>query len=258
MRTLSHFLRIIDLQSLLVILLSVAGTYLCLEIGITADIPTSLVGIAIVFPIVFSIGAAYKRREQALGYLASLKAQLMNIYYTHRDYVPKEDTSEETSRARRLITGFLTDLHLYFRHGPHERDDELKGIYSRISAMSVSVEDLREKGTPDLSRTAQSIRSLVRDFERMRNILEYRTPSSLRSYSSVFLNSFPVFFAPWFAFLGQEYGPWLSYFVAVLYSLVLVSLDNIQDDLENPFDMVGTDDIDLEIAAEFEGTMIEL
>ena len=29
----------------------------------------------------------------------------------------------------------------------------------------------------------------------------------------------------------------------VLFSLVLVSLDNIQDHLENPFDQVGQDDV---------------
>jgi predicted membrane chloride channel (bestrophin family) len=29
----------------------------------------------------------------------------------------------------------------------------------------------------------------------------------------------------------------------VLYSFILVSLDNIQDHLENPFDYVGEDDI---------------
>ena len=33
----------------------------------------TLVGIAIVFPVVFSIDSAYKRRERALSYLADLK-----------------------------------------------------------------------------------------------------------------------------------------------------------------------------------------
>ena len=33
----------------------------------------------------------------------------------------------------------------------------------------------------------------------------------------------------------------------VLYSFILVSLDNIQDHLENPFDDVGEDDIRIEV-----------
>jgi predicted membrane chloride channel (bestrophin family) len=32
----------------------------------------------------------------------------------------------------------------------------------------------------------------------------------------------------------------------VLYSFILVSLDNIQDHLENPFDQIGEDDIQID------------
>jgi predicted membrane chloride channel (bestrophin family) len=32
----------------------------------------------------------------------------------------------------------------------------------------------------------------------------------------------------------------------VLYSFILVSLDNIQDHLENPFDEIGEDDISID------------
>ena len=34
--------------------------------------------------------------------------------------------------------------------------------------------------------------------------------------------------------------------VAFIYSLVLVMLSNIQDNLENPFDMKGLDDLDMD------------
>lgn len=43
----------------------------------------------------------------------------------------------------------------------------------------------------------------------------------------------------------------VGYAVAVLYSLVLVSLDNIQEDLENPYDGIGEDDINLEIPPDY-------
>jgi hypothetical protein len=35
----------------------------------------------------------------------------------------------------------------------------------------------------------------------------------------------------------------LFFVMPVLFSIILVSLDNIQDHLENPFDMVGEDDV---------------
>jgi hypothetical protein len=45
--------------------------------------------------------------------------------------------------------------------------------------------------------------------------------------------------------------PIAGYVVAVLYTVVLVSLDNIQDDLENPFDGAGADDLRLDVADEY-------
>ena len=58
----------------------------------------------------------------------------------------------------------------------------------------------------------------------------------------------PVLFAPYFANLSDEYYYVTGYIVAAFYGLVLVSLDNIQEDLENPYDQVGTDDLNLDVA----------
>ena len=38
----------------------------------------------------------------------------------------------------------------------------------------------------------------------------------------------------------------MGYLVALIYSVVLVMLSNIQDNVENPFDNMGLDDIDLD------------
>jgi hypothetical protein len=44
---------------------AVASTYLCGRFGLLAEFPLTLIATAVVFPIVFSIGGAYKRREAA-------------------------------------------------------------------------------------------------------------------------------------------------------------------------------------------------
>jgi predicted membrane chloride channel (bestrophin family) len=51
--------------------------------------------------------------------------------------------------------------------------------------------------------------------------------------------------------------PIIGYIVAALYSLVLVTLDNIQEDLEDPFDEVGTDNIRLQVIDELRQIMTE-
>jgi hypothetical protein len=53
------------------------------------------------------------------------------------------------------------------------------------------------------------------------------------------------------SFVRRRYG------VAIVYSVVLVSLDNIQENLENPYDRMGRDDIDLEINAELDDMLVK-
>ena len=67
----------------------------------------------------------------------------------------------------------------------------------------------------------------------------------MRAYSKIFLHIFPILFAPYFAYLNVEVQ-YLGFIVAIGYSAVLVMLSNIQDQVENPFDSEGLDDIDLE------------
>jgi hypothetical protein len=50
---------------------------------------------------------------------------------------------------------------------------------------------------------------------------------------------------PYFAFPATRHGLGVGFFVAVMYSLILVSLDHVQEQLENPFDGVGSDDVHL-------------
>ena len=64
-KVLRSFLLIINYKTLIVTALSVISTYVCYRLGLTAKFPDMLVGVAIVFPVVFSIGSAYNRRETA-------------------------------------------------------------------------------------------------------------------------------------------------------------------------------------------------
>lgn len=43
--------------------------------------------------------------------------------------------------------------------------------------------------------------------------------------------------------LGNPIRRGLEYVMPVVFSFLLVSLDNIQDHLENPFDQIGEDDV---------------
>jgi hypothetical protein len=60
-------------NTFIVAFFAVASTYICLYFELYADFSLALIGIAVVFPIVFSINSAYKRREVALNHYATLR-----------------------------------------------------------------------------------------------------------------------------------------------------------------------------------------
>jgi predicted membrane chloride channel (bestrophin family) len=252
MKVIVNFFRLVNVHTAIVIALSCTATYLCLQYKVIVDLPTGLIGIAIVFPIVFSINAAYRRREEALRYFASLKAHAIALFYAHRDWVP-EETADHSNRMKDLIDQLLQSIHKYFA-GKEDNEADFAAVYRHFSVISSSMEKLRDANVSnsEISRCNQYLRAMMIDFERMRNIHIYRTPMSLRAYSQIFLNALPVLFAPYFATISQKFSFSSGFLVAVLYSLVLVSLDNIQGDLEHPYDEVGVDDLNLNVAERYE------
>ncbi|WP_420642595.1 bestrophin family ion channel [Candidatus Leptofilum sp.] len=252
MQTIKQFRKIIDYHTWLVTGLALMVVFLCRQLDFLVELPTTLIGIAVVFPLVFSINSAYKRREDALRAFASLKGHGMALIFAHREW-PQGEASH-TVRAEQLLKRLLTAVASHFSSNGHDQSQTKPQIYAIFSDYSHSHELLRQAGVPanEISRANQYLRQLIIEFEKMNNIVNYRTPLALRAYSRLFLNLFPLLFGPHFANIAYPEHPFAGYIVALVYSLVLVSLDNIQDHLENPFDGVGTDDLHLDVADEYQ------
>jgi len=101
----------------------------------------------------------------------------------------------------------------------------------------------RVPANSEISRVSQYVSKMIIAFDNMKIIHNYRTPVTLRAYSKVFIYIFPIIYGPYFASSFHDFSAQLEYVMPILYSFILVSLDNIQDHLENPFDDVGEDDI---------------
>ena len=256
MEKIGNFFKLINYHTVIVTILAVVSTYLCHRFQWEANMPSGLIGIAVVFPIVFSINAAYRRREEALRYYGSLKAHAVSLIWAHRDWnteTRSEKVREQVENAKNLVEKLISALQDYFLAPRSEEDRLFKQVYETFGQFSHSHEELRKAGLAanEVSRANQYLRAMAIEFERMKNIRRYRTPVALRAYSFVFLNSFPILFGPYFAYLIKNSNTGVGYAVAVIYSLVLVSLDNIQEGLEDPFDQTGMDDIKLDVADEY-------
>jgi len=240
---------IVNLKTLIVTSFAVLSTFLCITYGITADFPLALIATAIIFPVVFSIGGAYKRREVALDEYGSIKAHGRAIYFAVRDWMedPDEESLEKTRGSlgdvlracRDLFTGSTDDL----------RKNEDK-VYREFSNMSRFIRDeLRRKGlaSGEVSRCNQFLSKMCIAFENIKHIYQYRTPRSLRAFSDFFLAVLPPLYGPYFALAAKDYSAGLAYVTPILFSVILVSLGNIQAQLENPFDQIGIDDVAINV-----------
>lgn len=241
------FSLIINYKTFIVTTLSIVSTYTCYRLNLVANFPDMLVGVAIVFPVVFSIGSAYTRRENALQRLADFKGHAIALYYATRDWPSNKDHQLATKMKGLIKEMFLLmKTMLASRYGRDSHADEAK-MYGLFSTLSVYTMEMRELGVQsgEISRVSQYVSKMIIAFDNMKIIHCYRTPVTLRAYSKVFIYVFPIIYGPYFANSFHTYSAQLVYVMPILYSFILVSLDNIQDHLENPYDAVGEDDIDI-------------
>ncbi len=240
---------IINYKTIIITTLAVVSAYVCHRMGLTAKFPDMLVGVAIVFPVVFSIGSAYTRRETALQRLADFRGHAVAVYFATRDWTSDKNTPLP-DKARALIGNMMIIMKDMFKVRKkeewHAREKEIYGLFSQLSALTM---EMRNHGVQsgEISRVSQYVSKMIIAFDNMKIIHSYRTPITLRAYSKVFIYTFPIIYGPYFASTFNEFSSQLEFVMPILYSFILVSLDNIQDHLENPFDDVGEDDIRIEV-----------
>lgn len=235
---------IINAKAVAVSGLAVASMLLCRRYGLLADFPLTLIATAIIFPIVFSIGGAYKRREAALDHYGNLKAHGRALYFAARDWLA-ESHAEALAEAGDSLGSLLGNCRALFAGPLDEMARHENAVYRDFSRLSLFIRGLRERGlaSGEVSRCNQYLSKMIISFETMKHIYQYRTPVTLRAYSDIFILVLPILYGPYFAYLATEFSPGLEYLMPVLFAAILVGLDSIQAHLENPFDQIGEDDI---------------
>lgn len=239
---------IINGKTLLITGLAIASTAICLHFHIKADFPLTLIGTAIVFPIVFSIGGAYKRREVALDEYGSIKAHGRALYFAVSDWLenPPEELKTE---LKAHLADLLNSCKQIFTHPVSELEVNEKEVYKSFRALSLFVKEMRAHGLPsgEASRSNQFLSKMMISFERIKHIYQYRTPRTLRTYSDIFIVLLPILYGPHFAHNVTNYNFGLHFAVPIMFTVILVALDNIQSHLENPFDQQGEDDVHINV-----------
>ena len=119
-RVLSSFFLIINYKTIIVTVLALVSTFICIRYNLTAKFPDMLVGVAIVFPVVFSIGSAYNRRETALQRLSDFKGHAVALYFATRDWTTQKE-NDLPKRSRKMIMEMIHLMREMFKTS-HDAD----------------------------------------------------------------------------------------------------------------------------------------
>jgi hypothetical protein len=206
------------------------------------NIDLTLVSIAIIFPLVFNIRGSFNRRERALEYLSQFRSALLTLDYYFRN-TPKltEDDKREMTNILLEISNELTEHLGGNEDDTKDIDDRVQKVFNFITEKDEFI-PVRYK-----VRILRFLNDLHESVENLLAIHVHRTIISLKAYCEYSIYIFPVIYVPTIIYhVGMDASKWFAFFTVLFTEFILISLFNIQDHLEYPFDNIGMDDIKLE------------
>lgn len=226
----------------MVLIVSIITTYLAFSFSISFYVDLTMLSIAIIFPLVFTIRGSFKRREKALNHLSKFRSALKTVHY----FVMSSPELTEESKVE--MTDILINISNQTMDHLQKNDESTKDLDEIIDKVLTFIvkNDLNiSKNLKD--RTFRFMKDLHESIENLHAINTHRTPISLKAYCLIFIYIFPLIYAPTIIFeIGPESNSGIAYFIVILTEFILISLYNIQDQLEYPFDNIGLDDINLD------------
>lgn len=262
LETLQSFLQNFNFMVLFQMLIAGVAVYLFQKFNIAFDLHVTLFVSPIVFPLAFSIDADFQRREKVLEDLAQFKSSGMVWYFCMRDWKQAAQLDNDWITAvQDKLRSVLFHLREYLlTYKPDRRKIILRAMYEDFSDMNQLIEKLRASKLPSnsaiVSRAIHLLNMMCLSFERLRVVREYRSPRSIRSFNKVLIMILPIILAPYYVFLGEKNGnQWEPYYISVLVAFVFSALQGVQDKLDDPFDGMSEDDINLDSFDEWNSSL---
>ena len=238
----SSYFVILNKKTLYALLISLIVLFLSYRFSITYNIDLTLISIAIIFPLVFTIRGAFRRREKAIEHLSLFRGSLKTVENIIRGSKLEESdikiSLDLITKCSKGLIDYLSDVVPTTK----SHDDNIEELYSFL----LSKRDVIGGGT--LQKVSRFLKDTYDSADNLVGIHTHRTPISLKAYCLIFVYIFPVIYTPTIINkIGIDNPPYLTYFIVILSQFILISLYNIQDQMEYPFDKEGIDDIDLDL-----------
>jgi ABC-type multidrug transport system fused ATPase/permease subunit len=222
--------------------ISLAVSFATLAFDFKYNYDLSLISIAIIFPLVFTIRSAFRRREKALEYLSRFKAGLITVSNSfQRNPDLSEEKKKEIEGIIRSVNVTMIDYLSIKSFTQENVNEEAKKVFGFIK----SNEDAIGNGT-----ALKIFRFMKEVHESSANIIavnRHRTPIAMRAYCLIFIYIYPVIYTPSLYHKlhdGVSHNEsWIVFGLSAISTFILISLYNVQEQMENPFDQKGMDDI---------------
>lgn len=236
------YLQIINIRTLLVLLTCGFTSFFAMRLDVKFDFDLTILSIAIVFPLVFTIRAAFRRREKALEHLSRFKGCMMIVHYCFQRN--KKLTDEKKAFIREKLLQISDSLVTHLSTHNHDGVDLKNNLHDVFQFIQDHKEEISTSEAMKIFRFLKDVHTAIGNAI---SIDTHRTPISLRAYCLVFIYFFPFIYTPALLDRLENSSPdWVVYGLSMVTGFILISLYNVQDQMEDPYDQKGLDDIRLE------------
>ena len=233
---------VLNLRLIIILIETILVLQLYKTYDIKIEIDLTVLSVAIVFPLVFSITSAYQRRQDSIRHYTGFRNKIIdltNLIYSV-DNIDKEEYNllfQELLTLQKLINSILlSDLNQLYQSKEYRK--LRKNIFSQIIRIKNKFNE-REKDS--IIRVKNE---LFFDVEMLNGIRIHGTPISLRVYCLIFIFISPFLFSSNQFFISESFKTELfSTIISLTISFILMALYNVQEYIENPFDQKGLDDL---------------
>jgi hypothetical protein len=239
----NKYLVILNFRTLIALVIALITLWLSYVFQFSYNIDLTLLSIAIIFPLVFNIRGSFKRRERALEYLSRFRSALLTLNYYF------QNSPKLTEDDKRAIGNILVEISHELTVHLTKRDYDTKNIDDRVQKVFNFITEKDELIPARYKvRIFRFLNDLHESIENLHAIHVHRTIISLKAYCEYSIYIFPVIYVPTIIYhVGMDTSKWIAFFTVLFTEFILISLFNIQDQMEYPFDKVGMDDIKLDI-----------
>ncbi|MCU0368820.1 MAG: hypothetical protein MUF39_08315 [Cyclobacteriaceae bacterium] len=241
----NKYFSILNGRTALALGISALVSYLTLKFNFNYNYDLSLISIAIIFPLVFTIRSAFRRREKALEHLSRFKGGLITV---NNSFQRNEDIDEtQKLEIQNTIASINAKMIDYLGPKLCSREQVMEEVDKVFLFIKANTETI---GNGTALKIFRFMKEVYGSAENIIAINRHRTPIAIRAYCLIFIYFYPIIYTPSLYHKLHDgvsaNESWILFALSCISTFILVSLYNVQDQMENPFDQKGLDDIRLE------------